>query len=58
MCLDIMLLGVQITAGLGFFRYSSHLVYTEDSEDNDGFPALEKEKESLYVSAWVNSFSG
>ena len=27
--------GVQLTAGLGFFLHSSHLVYTEDSEDSD-----------------------
>ena len=31
-CLDCMLPGIQVTAGLGFFLYSSHL---SDSEDCD-----------------------
>ena len=34
-CLDSMLPGVQVTAGLGFFLHSSHL---SDSEDCDPLP--------------------
>ena len=31
-CLNNMLLGVQVTTGLGFFLRSSHLVHTEGSD--------------------------
>ena len=31
-CLDCMLPGVQVIAGLGFFLRSSHLSYNEDSD--------------------------
>ena len=31
-CLDCMLPGVQVTAGLGFFLCSSHLSESEDSD--------------------------
>ena len=31
-CLDCVLPGVQVTAGLGFFLCSSHLSYNEDSD--------------------------
>ena len=34
-CLDSMLLGVQVTTGLGFFLHSSHLVLNEDTENCD-----------------------
>ena len=31
-CLDCVLPGVQVTAGLGFFLFSSYLSYNEDSD--------------------------
>ena len=34
-CLDNMLLGIHVTAGVGFFLHLSHLVHSEDSEVSD-----------------------